>query len=105
MSVNGYTDVGVNQAKQMLDTEDLFLLDVRTQSEFDEGHIKYANLIGVTLLPSRLDEVPNKETVLVYCKSGTRSASASSTLIGAGYIDVYNMEGGINAWKAAGILL
>nr|WP_255419059.1 rhodanese-like domain-containing protein [Methanohalophilus sp. RSK] len=102
MSVSGYTDVSVTQAKQMLGTEDIFLLDVRTQSEFDEGHIKYANLIGVTQLPSRLDEVPNNETILVYCKSGGRSASASSTLVGAGYTDVYNMEGGITAWKAAG---
>jgi rhodanese-related sulfurtransferase len=86
----------------MLDTEDIFLLDVRTQSEFDEGHIKYANLIGVTQLPSRLDEVPNNETILVYCKSGGRSASASSSLVDAGYADVYNMEGGITAWKVAG---
>ncbi|RNI10010.1 rhodanese-like domain-containing protein [Methanohalophilus halophilus] len=86
----------------MLDTEDIFLLDVRTQSEFDEGHIKYANLIGVTQLSSRLDEVPSNETILVYCKSGVRSASASNTLVGAGYTDVYNMDGGITAWKAAG---
>ena len=85
----------------MIDNNEVFLLDVRTQEEFDEGYIEGAILIPDYELESRLDEVPVDEKILVYCRSGRRSVTASNILIDAGYTDVYNMLGGINDWKDA----
>ncbi|AKB86124.1 rhodanese-like domain-containing protein [Methanococcoides methylutens] len=99
---DGYADVSVKEAKEMIDSGDVFLLDVRSVGEFETEHIEGAVNINVNELSSRLDEVPRDETILVYCRSGSRSVTASNILVDAGYTDVYNMLGGINEWKAAG---
>ena len=100
-SESGFIDISVEQAKQMIDNNEVFLLDVRTQEEFDEGYIEGAILIPDYELASRLSEVPEDEKILVYCRSGRRSVTASNILVDAGYTDVYNMLGGINDWKDA----
>lgn len=97
-----YTDVSVHEAKDMLDDGDVFLLDVRTESEFNSGHLKGSVNIEVSQLGSRLDNVPADKVILVYCRTGVRSVRASKTLVNAGYMDVYNMKGGITAWMSAG---
>lgn len=97
-----YTDVSVHEAKDMLDKGDVFLLDVRTESEFNSGHLEGAVNIEVSQLGSRLDEVPADKVILVYCRTGVRNVRASKTLVNAGYTDVYNMKGGITAWMSAG---
>ncbi|MCL7411596.1 MAG: rhodanese-like domain-containing protein [Methanosarcinaceae archaeon] len=98
-TLNGFTDISIEQAKQMIDNNEVFLLDVRTQEEFDEGYIEGAILIPDYELASRLSELPEDEKILVYCRSGRRSVTASNILVDAGYTDVYNMLGGINGWK------
>lgn len=112
-SPSRFTNVTVQEAKKMIEKEDVFLLDVRTPSEFNSSHIEGATLIPVTnsfgsslspdnLLEARVDEVPENKKILVYCRSGHRSTSASNILVNAGYSQVYNMVGGINAWTGAG---
>ncbi|MBW6471038.1 MAG: rhodanese-like domain-containing protein [Methanosarcinaceae archaeon] len=96
-----FTDISVEQAKQMIDNNEVFILDVRTQEEFNAGYIEAATLIPVDELASRLGEVPEDAKILVYCRSGNRSVTASNILINAGYTEVYNMLGGINAWNNA----
>ncbi len=78
------------------------LLDVRTQAEYDEGHINDPTLIPVTELESRLDEISEykDKPVLVYCRSGNRSVTASNILIDNGFSEVHNLLGGIGAWNA-----
>ncbi|MEA5013698.1 MAG: rhodanese-like domain-containing protein [Candidatus Limiplasma sp.] len=75
------------------------LLDVRTQGEFDAGHIPGAILIPDFELASRAEaELPQKDAViLLYCRSGNRSASSARTLVEMGYTNVYDF-GGINSW-------
>ncbi|NPE29937.1 rhodanese-like domain-containing protein [Methanococcoides sp. SA1] len=97
-----YKDVSVHEAKDMLYKGDVFLLDVRKESEFNSGHLEGAVNIEVSQLGSRLDEVPADKVILVYCRTGVRSVRASKTLVNAGYTDVYNMQGGITAWMSAG---
>ncbi|WP_250868037.1 rhodanese-like domain-containing protein [Methanococcoides seepicolus] len=75
---------------------------MRTESEFNSGHLEGAVNIEVSQLESRLDEVPADKAILVYCRTGVRSVRASKTLVNAGYTDVYNMQGGITAWMSAG---
>lgn len=97
-----YTDVSVQQAKQMIDHGDVFILDVRTQEEYDTGHIKNSTLIPVQVLDKRLDELPRDKKILVYCMSGIRSAQASGILVNNGFKEIYNMKGGIMGWTNAG---
>ncbi|ABE52464.1 rhodanese-like domain-containing protein [Methanococcoides burtonii] len=97
-----YTDVSVHEAKDIFDKGDVFLLDVRTESEFNSGHLEGAVNIEVSQLGTRLNEAPADKVILVYCRTGVRSVRASKTLVNAGYTDVYNMKGGIMAWMSAG---
>lgn len=78
------------------------LLDVRTPEEFASGHIPGAVNISVETLAGRLSEVPANQTVVVYCRSGNRSATASQILADAGYSSIYDL-GGINTWAAQGL--
>jgi rhodanese-related sulfurtransferase len=110
---SSFENVSAKEARELIEEDNVFILDVRTPSEFNSSHIKGATLIPVTnafgsylspdsLLEFRVDEVPKGKKILVYCKSGYRSASASEILINAGYLQVYNLVGGINAWINAG---
>jgi rhodanese-related sulfurtransferase len=82
--------------------EGAFILDVRTQEEWDDGHIPGATLIPLDELPNRLAEVPENIEVVVVCRSGNRSAVARDILLNAGFPSVTSMAGGVNQWKAAG---
>lgn len=97
-----YIDISVSEAKTRVDSEEYFILDVRTEEEYDAGHIADSVLIPHTELSTRLDEVPKDISILVYCRSGQRSAIASQELVDNGYSEVYNMEGGIVEWQNAG---
>jgi len=79
---------------------DYFLLDVRTQEEYDEVNIDGATLISVYELQERLDEIEQYKDipVLVYCRSGNRSIVASQILIDEEFKKVYNLNGGISGW-------
>lgn len=95
--------IKIEQAEQQL-AKGIQLLDVRTKEEWDAGHLKGATLITVTedgfLDRAKTTLAPKKE-VLVYCKSGKRSAMAGKQLRAAGFT-VYELAGGFDAWKAAG---
>jgi len=98
-----YTNVTFSEAKSMIDSNpSLVVLDVRTQTEYDSGHIGNAKLIPVTELEGRLDELHTSDEILVYCRSGVRSATASQILADNGFLYVHNMLGGIIAWIDAG---
>ena len=80
------------------------LLDVRTKEEWDEGHLKGAKLVTVTedgFLDKAKAALDPEKPVVVYCRSGGRSATAAKQLRAAGFT-VHDMAGGITAWKAAG---
>lgn len=110
---SGFKTVSIEEAREMIEKDDVFILDVRTPSEFNSSHIEGATLIPVTnsggsnlssdqLLEARINEVPGDKKILVYCRTGHRSTTASNILVAAGYSDVYNMQGGITAWTGAG---
>jgi len=78
------------------------LVDVRTPGEFASGYIPGAINIPVEQLSSRLSELPQDAEIVLYCRSGNRSASAARTLSQAGYSDIYDL-GGIIAWQRANL--
>ena len=98
-----YKNVTAAEAQQLIrENSNLIILDVRTQSKYDSGHIPNAALIPVEELADRLGELDETKLILVYCQSGGRSAQASQVLVDNGYSQVYNLEGGIIAWQEAG---
>lgn len=95
-----YHKITAEEAKKMMaESQDYILLDVRTQDEFDESRIDGAILIPDTEIKLRAaEELPDKEGyILVYCRSGRRSAIAANILIEQGYTNVYDF-GGIVDW-------
>ena len=95
-----YEQITQEAAKEMMDTEEVIILDVREQDEYDSGHIPSAVLLPVGTIDEETaaEVIPEKDsTVLVYCRSGNRSKTASSTLAKLGYTNIYEF-GGINTW-------
>lgn len=97
-----YVDVSVQQGKEMIDSGEVFILDVRTQEEYNESHIMGSTLIPVEELDIRFKELPRDKKILVYCRTGKRSVTASDILVKNGFTQIYNMKGGITEWKNAG---
>lgn len=86
----------------MIESEDVTLLDVRTEEEYDSAHIEGTILIPVSELGNRTEELNKSGKIVVYCRSGHRSAIASGILIEHGFEEVYNVLGGINGWEERG---
>jgi adenylyltransferase/sulfurtransferase len=74
------------------------LLDVREPHEWDIVHLEDAKLIPVNTLAGHLDELPRDQPIVVYCKTGNRSARATQLLKDAGFRKVQNLAGGITRW-------
>lgn len=95
-----YRQISQEEAKEMMDAGDAVVLDVREQSEYDDGHIPGAVLLPVGSIDgdTAAAVIPEKSaTVLVYCRSGNRSKTAAAALAELGYTDVCEF-GGINTW-------
>lgn len=79
-----------------------FLLDVRQPDEWNDFHIAGSTLIPLDQLPSRLNELPKDQEIVVVCRTGHRSAEGRDILLNAGFTQVTSMAGGLTQWKAAG---
>ena len=88
-------EINVNEIDKI---KDPYIIDVREESEYQQGHIREAQLIPLSQIQENNQELPDKDqTVLVYCRSGSRSAKAAQKLVKLGYTHVYDF-GGINDW-------
>ncbi|MBI2836552.1 MAG: MBL fold metallo-hydrolase [Chloroflexi bacterium] len=95
--------LSVHELKGMLDRkENIAVLDVRGQNEWESGHIPGALHIYVGHVEQRITEMPKDRPVATLCGTGHRSSLAASLLLRAGYEKVYNVLGSMTAWKAAG---
>lgn len=97
---NTYQQISQEEAKSMMDTQEVIILDVREQDEFDAGHIPKAILlpVGTITKDTAAAIIPELDSsVLVYCRSGNRSKTASKTLAELGYTSIYEF-GGIKTW-------
>ena len=100
-----YVDVSPQDLSSMLERKDFLLVNV---------HIPYAGEIGDTDLflsydeiGDRLEELPSQQDtrIVLYCRSGGMSAIAATSLTSLGYINVWNLDGGMIGWEEAGYLL
>ncbi len=95
-----YRKISPQLAKEMMEGQEVLILDVRTEQEYDAGHIRGAILIPNETITTdaRPEELKDTEqTILVYCRSGNRSSQAARKLVSLGYVNVYDF-GGINTW-------
>ena len=96
-----YEQITPSEAKKIMDTEgDYVILDVRTEEEYDEGHIEGAVLIPDFEITSKAEGIltDKNQLILVYCRSGRRSKLAAEALVSLGYTNVKEF-GGIIDWE------
>ena len=93
-------EVNADAGYQMVQ-DGAFMLDVRTQDEWDEYHAPMATLIPLDQLQTRLNELPKDKEVLVVCRSGNRSQEGRDILLAAGF-NATSMAGGMKDWYAKG---
>ncbi|MEC7278217.1 MAG: rhodanese-like domain-containing protein [Bdellovibrionota bacterium] len=94
----------VTELKQKLDqNEELVLIDVREQGEWDEAHIEAAQFLPLSNFQEEMKKLSDKgATIVCQCRSGKRSLNAAMMLQDEGFENLYNLEGGILAWVEAG---
>ena len=78
------------------------LIDVRTEAEVAQGVISGAVHIPLHLLPLRADDVPQDKPVVIYCRTGARSAQACAFMAAQGFENMHNLAGGILSWARSG---
>lgn len=99
---NKEVKVSIARAKQIISAEkDLLILDTRSKAEYNAGHIEGAIVIPYNKLENNLAELEGYENkpILVYCRTGSRSAVAVNTLIENGFNKIYHMDKGFSKWK------
>ena len=95
-----YVNITAEEAKEIMDSEEGYIiLDVRTQEEYDEGHIPGAIVISHEEIVEKAEEVltDKEQLILVYCRSGRRSKIAAEALLELGYTNIKEF-GGIIDW-------
>lgn len=94
--------ITVDEVEDLL-TEGALLVDIREQNEWDEARIAGAEFKPMSAIDEWWADLPRDRTVVLYCRSGNRSAHATNALMGqAGMDNVLNLTGGILAWAASG---
>jgi molybdopterin/thiamine biosynthesis adenylyltransferase/rhodanese-related sulfurtransferase len=92
--------MSAHELKQKIDAREPFeLIDVREAFEYEIARIDGAKLIPLGEIAERADELPRERPIVVHCHSGQRSAEAVRLLQQRGFANVYNLEGGIDAWS------
>ncbi|WP_417738341.1 MBL fold metallo-hydrolase [Rosistilla oblonga] len=103
LASESYPTCSPDELAAKIETGDVKLIDVRSDEEWNEGHIAAAEHRFLGRLPVTLAELPRDQKLVVQCRSGARSAIGVSVLQAAGFKNVVNLTGGYNAWKAAGL--
>ncbi len=101
-----YRTISAAEAKSIMESDSsLLILDVRSNVEYESSHLKDAVNVPLQNLTSRLVEFDKNAAILVYCGSGQRSSQACTILVERGFTKVFNIQGGIAAWREAGYLV
>lgn len=101
--LRGVKEVDNAAALQLINHKNALVLDVREESEFSTGHIRGAKLIPLLKLKDHIGELERyrEQPVVVVCRSGNRSATASALLGNRGFTQAYSLAGGMMAWQKA----
>lgn len=105
-SQNSKTNLSVLEfAEKIKELPNAPIIDVRTPDEFSSGHLQNAQNIDISGgdFKQQIETLDKSKPVFVYCLSGGRSASAASAMRGAGFKEVYELDGGILKWRGANL--
>jgi rhodanese-related sulfurtransferase len=96
--------VDAKGAAKLIDQKSVVVLDVRTAGEFSDGHIEGAQNIDFTedSFKTKVAALDKSKSYLVHCASGGRSTKSLETFKKLGFASITHLDGGFNAWKAAG---
>ena len=103
LSNSGFRIITVAELQAMLLQDELLLLDVRTDAEVARGKIPQGVSLPLHLLPLRLHEMDKNAPTVFYCQTGGRSGQAAAFAAANGFVEAYNLQGGISAWGQAGL--
>ncbi len=98
------TNLNVEEVSQLLEqNKEVVLIDVRTPQEFEQGHLKGADLINYygANFKDEVAKLDKDKEYVIYCRSGGRSGKAVNMMHGLGFEKIHNMSGGILAWNRA----
>ena len=97
--------VSAEEMQTLIELEDVQLVDVRTPEEYQEGYIAQSQNIDFNspTFEEDIKELDKTRPVVLYCRSGGRSAKCAKKLIDAGFVKIYDLEGGISKWKHKGL--
>jgi rhodanese-related sulfurtransferase len=100
-------DLSVSEFSSKVTEAGIITLDVRTPSEFNEGHIEGASLIDFQSgnFENEITSLDKNQTYAIYCRSGNRSGEAVKVMTEAGFTKLYNLDGGVIDWASAGLPL
>ncbi len=93
--------LGIKQLspKEFEQKKGMMLLDIRTDKEYEQGHIPGAVHVPLSDIGEKVKKLKKDKELVVYCQNGSRSIWAIKRLMGMGYKNLYNLKGGYNAWK------
>lgn len=93
--------LGIKQLspKEFDQKKGMMLLDIRSDKEYDQGHIPGAAHVPLSEIGERVKKLKKDKELVVYCQNGNRSIWAIKRLMGMGYKNLYNLKGGYDAWK------
>ena len=97
-----YQDIEAAELHALLDTQQIYLIDVRNDDEVARGVIPGATYITLSSIPSVNFSQLENQTVVFYCHAGVRSAQAAAFVADQIDANVYNLRGGVLAWANAG---
>lgn len=105
--IRGIKDVDCQGAMQLINHKQAIVLDVREDSEYQSGHVLNARHIPLGKLSQRVGELEKyrEQPIVVVCRSGNRSCAASALLGKQGFSQIYNLNGGVTAWRKANLPL
>ena len=105
--IRGIKEVNSVAALQLINHKNAVVLDVREPGEYEGGHVLNSKLIPLGKLKERIGELEKHKThsIVVVCRSGSRSGTACSLLGKQGFSQVYNLAGGVQAWQKANLPL
>lgn len=99
------THENVATCKQLIDSTDAVVLDVRTPDEWEKGHLANATFIDFYQgdFADKVAQLDKERTYIVYCAVGGRSAQAANQMRDMGFTHIINMKGGIKDWQREGL--
>ena len=103
----GRNALNATQATMLINREDALVVDVREPDEYVSGHVPDSRNIPLSRLDERMGELEKfkKAPVILVCQTGARSGDACGKLTKKGFTKLHNLEGGIAAWRTAGMPL